>query len=256
MVKASEKLNKKIEEDLIKLLREYERNLINRVTPITGLREEVISDKISESLELLGNLIFEKIYGDSQFKLSTELEIIDKYNDESRIGADLLVVKKKYWGNLIKQKALLIQAKVMNEIFQFDGQSLIISTSNEKFRELKDQINNMKKFTKNNYVFLYTENGIFVFKGQDILDQMNNSQVIVPIFQPFPNFYAKMIQCENSDDNFTKWNDPLFKKVIDLTQPRLLIVISNVLKNKNESMNFFEDEKRIDEENKPNYKDK
>ncbi len=132
---------------------------------------------------------------------------------EKEIGADFLFIQHRYWGNVIRRKVLLIQAKKFDSNLNLD---IVLS----KDPNLSRQIKTMKQITPHNFVLLYTKDGIFIKSGNDLLDE---SEKLLPNWISFCDFFWGFTKCEYGERK-TPFDDPINANILKQSNPRLAII--------------------------------
>lgn len=149
------------------------------------------------------------------FTLQSKAITIDKYKEEPRIGADILVVTS-YTSSKIKiSKGFLVQAKNLDH-----GKKLTTKGMND----LREQCRSMLKKSVESYVWCYSKRSIRVQKAYTVEKLRTNrpDDVFYTYFRPFMNAFLK---CHHGDPKLDLTEFPRLKDVIEsLKIPNVLMI--------------------------------
>lgn len=149
------------------------------------------------------------------FTLQSKAITIDKYKEEPRVGADILVVTSYASQQINVSKGFLVQAKNLDH-----GRNL----TTKGMKDLRKQCSAMLKKSIESYVWCYSKGSIRVQKAYTVEKLQTNrpDDVFYTYFRPFMNSFLK---CYHGDPNLDLTEFPRLKRVVEsLKIPNVLMI--------------------------------
>jgi hypothetical protein len=146
---------------------------------------------------------------------------------ERRYGADVLVVLNVDLEEFRESKGFLAQAKMAGNGISVERTGAAVRVGfghNDKIQVLKDQIMRMKRVSLNeNYVIVYSPEGLFVVPGHAIVDLARGTKVYGATIA---SFFKQFVMCFIGDHALRAFDEEEFERLVANSDARTGVLIT------------------------------